>query len=267
MIKDGFSSIGVIATMIFCVLVSTVQNASSTTSKDPQKAKVVSNSTNNNVFGSISFPVQNLPISSRWEKVYGAMEGCGDAAVCRNDDPVMKKLARDMRREGLLEKLKTVNTFINHSIKYRSDKDLYGVVDYWATPEEILKNKAGDCEDFAILKMFALIEARVLPEIMAIVVVRDQEHEAYHAVLSVSSENEILILDILKDDVLNDTAYKSYLPLYSLSTGNTWVHGFRNRPGLAANSRIDIGTVAPGFGPYWANSGQMRCCRALPYRW
>lgn len=36
------------------------------------------------------------------------------------------------------------------------DKEVWGVSDYWATPAETLKKKAGDCEDVAIGKLWNL---------------------------------------------------------------------------------------------------------------
>src|SRR5258708_3269033 len=34
--------------------------------------------------------------------------------------------------------------------KYVSDKDQFGMEDYWQPPEEFERNKRGDCEDFAL---------------------------------------------------------------------------------------------------------------------
>lgn len=54
------------------------------------------------------------------------------------------------------EKLKAVNAFFNEQILYREDLDLWGQLDYWATPLETLELGAGDCEDFALAKYFTL---------------------------------------------------------------------------------------------------------------
>lgn len=40
-------------------------------------------------------------------------------------------------------------------VDYVSDSEQFGIGDYWQTPEEVLKNKKGDCEDLAILFMYA----------------------------------------------------------------------------------------------------------------
>jgi len=42
-----------------------------------------------------------------------------------------------------------MDDWISWNIRYKTDKELYGYDDYWATREETYKNKAGDCEDKA----------------------------------------------------------------------------------------------------------------------
>lgn len=39
---------------------------------------------------------------------------------------------------------------------FETDKELYGFADYWATPTELESNNKGDCEDFAICKLYKL---------------------------------------------------------------------------------------------------------------
>lgn len=54
--------------------------------------------------------------------------------------------------QGLDEiaRLKGVNAFFNRAIVFREDKDVWGQVDYWASPLEMMNRGQGDCEDFAI---------------------------------------------------------------------------------------------------------------------
>ncbi len=54
-----------------------------------------------------------------------------------------------------LARLHYVNSVWN-SLRYASDRDLYGRDDYWATPSETARLGAGDCEDFAIAKYYTL---------------------------------------------------------------------------------------------------------------
>lgn len=54
------------------------------------------------------------------------------------------------------DKLVLINNYINEHINFSSDISLWDNIDYWASPLETLNQGAGDCEDFAIIKYFAL---------------------------------------------------------------------------------------------------------------
>jgi predicted transglutaminase-like cysteine proteinase len=56
-----------------------------------------------------------------------------------------------------IDNVTKVNRWVNRNIKYITDKENQGVADYWQTPRETLKSMQGDCEDYAILKYFMLI--------------------------------------------------------------------------------------------------------------
>lgn len=45
---------------------------------------------------------------------------------------------------------KELSKFLKKNFKFVSDQKLFGVEDYWQTPEEFWKNKKGDCEDYAL---------------------------------------------------------------------------------------------------------------------
>ena len=40
--------------------------------------------------------------------------------------------------------------FLKENFKYKKDKKLFGVEDYWQTAEEFLAHLQGDCEDYAV---------------------------------------------------------------------------------------------------------------------
>jgi hypothetical protein len=50
--------------------------------------------------------------------------------------------------------LQTLCTWIRQDIRYDSDVNLWGFSEYWASPEQTLEKKAGDCDDDAILFMY-----------------------------------------------------------------------------------------------------------------
>ena len=65
-----------------------------------------------------------------------------------------------VKDETELEKLEKVNDFFN-ATPYHSDKEVWGVDDYWATRLEFIGKDKGDCEDYVIAKYFTLKELGV----------------------------------------------------------------------------------------------------------
>ena len=61
-----------------------------------------------------------------------------------------------------IKKLNVVNTWVNQ-IHYKSDKQVYGKSDYWATLYEFVGKNKGDCEDYTIAKYYILKELGVDP--------------------------------------------------------------------------------------------------------
>ena len=69
----------------------------------------------------------------------------------------LHELMLELGQKGVTEKQKViaVNTFFNHMPR-ALDKKVWGRKDYWATPDELLQQRRGDCEDVAIAKYFTL---------------------------------------------------------------------------------------------------------------
>jgi predicted transglutaminase-like cysteine proteinase len=121
-----------------------------------------------------------------------------------------------------MEKLKIVNAFFNQW-PYRLDIEVYGTSDHWATPNEFLK-RSGDCEDYSIVKYFALKQIGFKTEKMRIVVVKDRIRNVAHAVLAVYLNETAYILDNLSDLVLPHDRYRHYIPQYSVNGASRWAH-------------------------------------------
>lgn len=200
------------------------------------------------VFGSVAIPMRNFPVAGRWAKVYREIDACAEGGACGKKGPAFVELAESTRDKRFLEKLTTVNRSINTLIAYRKDDTTYGNLDYWAKPAEILSSGSGDCEDFAILKMAALIAAGVPAQSMSLVVLQDRSRGVYHAILSVATQSGTFILDNLSNTVARDEAYRSYIPLYSFSTDRAWIHGAKPGSAMVATATGNFATVAPGEG-------------------
>ena len=120
------------------------------------------------------------------------------------------------------DKIDRVNKYFN-KWQYRTDMDAYGESDYWATPLEFVIN-SGDCEDYAIIKYFALRELGFSPDDLRIVVVRDQIRGIAHAVLVVFDGDAVWLLDNLTDLLLVQERYSHYLAQYSINEKYRWSH-------------------------------------------
>lgn len=99
----------------------------------------------------------------------------------------------------------------------------YGQEDYWAIAKEFFYN-GGDCEDYAITKFFSLRWLGIDKDTLRIVILQDTNLRIAHAVLAVSYNNDILILDNQTQKVVSHRTIAHYLPLYSVNEKKWWLH-------------------------------------------
>ncbi len=151
--------------------------------------------------------------------------GSGALAGARALQSAMN-LAINLDDEG---KLLAMNQFFNRRIQAREDIEIWGVVDYWASPLEMLQKGSGDCEDFAIAKYFSLAAMGVPIQRLRLVYVRAtiggpggavQAHMvlAYYA----SAGAEPLILDNLVTDVRPASRRADLAPVFSFNSEGLW---------------------------------------------
>lgn len=118
-----------------------------------------------------------------------------------------------------------VNRWVNNEITYRRDPAMFGRRDYWADARATLRSRAGDCEDYAILKMQLLRAAGVASEDMMLTLARDTLRRSDHAVLLVRNEGEWFMLDMASDRVATAAADYGYRPVMSFTAGERFIHG------------------------------------------
>ncbi|MES0075360.1 transglutaminase-like cysteine peptidase [Mesorhizobium sp. M0058] len=200
------------------------------------------------VFGSVALSMRNFPVSARWAPVYKAIVDCTASSACERKNSAFAEIVKAAGNKRFTDKLSFVNSSINRAIAYKKDSVVYGKLDYWAKPREILERRAGDCEDFAILKMAALLHAGIPAQSMSLVVLQDRKRGFFHAVLSVSTGSGVFILDSLSNVVSRDTDLPTYVPLYSFSTDRAWIHGAKTGSAQIADIKGGLSTVAPGEG-------------------
>src|SRR5450631_1601846 len=161
--------------------------------------------------------------SAKWADLQSRIRADKETlAACRSGDRPCPAAARRFlsvieqgrKRQGRAL-LGEINRAINLSIRPMSDLAQYGVEDYWAAPLEALSSGAGDCEDYAIAKYVALEESGIAPVDLQLEIVRDVEHQATHAVVTVRYKDEWLILDNRTLMIVN-AEETHYYPLLAL---------------------------------------------------
>ncbi len=105
-------------------------------------------------------------------------------------------LSKMLSNTDNISKLRNINGFFN-SIPSQKDAYNYKEKEYWATPQEFLQRRAGDCEDYAIAKYFALQYFNWPKDKLWIVFLRDNINAGLHVVLATKTANKGFILDNL----------------------------------------------------------------------
>lgn len=189
------------------------------------------------VFQSVAIPVSSFPAARRWKALLPSVEAEDFAhCVAGSRCAALGRVIGEVSAADLPRKLNVINSAVNHLVRYVPDDGDRGSGDAWASPGDTLARGAGDCEDYAILKMSALRQAGVPMDGMSVVVVRDIRRNLYHAVLSVMSDDGYLILDNLSGRVIPDSLLDTYTPLYSVGSAGAWIHGSRTvRSGAGAS--------------------------------
>jgi predicted transglutaminase-like cysteine proteinase len=123
-------------------------------------------------------------------------------------------------------RLSLLNGFFNQRIEFRSDLEVWGQIDYWASPLESLDKGRGDCEDYAIAKYFSLLSAGVPVAKLRLVYVRALlgGRSVAHMVLAYYAQPgaEPLILDNLLPDVRPASQRPDLQPVFSFNSEGLW---------------------------------------------
>lgn len=121
-------------------------------------------------------------------------------------------------------KLERVNLFVNQ-LRFRSDIQQWGKLDYWATPLEFLQAGAGDCEDFAITKYFSLLQLGIPAQNLRLVYVHSHPLNQAHMVLAYypSPTSDPILLDNLQETLSKASQRSDLLPIYSFDVEKLWL--------------------------------------------
>lgn len=125
---------------------------------------------------------------------YGHVEFCQrEPAECRDSIP---EETRRSATPAAMAELERVNRQVNADIKPVTDREQYGVEDYWTLP----RSGKGDCEDYALLKRQILMRSGWPASALLMTVVFDERKEG-HAVLTARTADGDFILDNKTDTI------------------------------------------------------------------
>lgn len=138
-----------------------------------------------------------------------------------------QKLTTENKNLSEKEKLEAVNVFFN-LLQYEKDINHWGTADHWATPLEFVVSGAGDCEDFAVAKYFALLELGIPDEKLLIMYVKLKEYssvynQAHMVLLYYETPQSVpLVLDNINKEILPADQRTDLKPIYGFNGTGLW---------------------------------------------
>jgi predicted transglutaminase-like cysteine proteinase len=128
------------------------------------------------------------------------------------------QMMNDVRDESEMKKLEKVNDFFNQT-PYASDKETWGISDYWATRLEFIGRDKADCEDYVIAKYFTLKELGVPTSKLFMTYAKSIRYKTAHLVLTYyeTPRSIPLVLDNYNYKILPASQRDDLVPIYSFS--------------------------------------------------
>jgi len=162
----------------------------------------------------------------RFHALIGSKYGAQKANVSRQWEQLIQhgKSMSDQQR------IEQTNRFVHRNVRYRTDMQLYGQEDYWATPLETFGQGLGDCEDYAIAKYITLRAMGVDDDKLRLIYVRARIPQGgthrveAHMVLGyyATPNAEPLILDSLIPEILPASQRRDLTPVFSFNAQGLW---------------------------------------------
>jgi predicted transglutaminase-like cysteine proteinase len=151
-------------------------------------------------------------------KEKAVLEQCRtDAESCPAHAAQFLRLVGAVKAKTGRARLEEANRGINQAIRYVNDLSQHGELDRWSTPLASFATAKGDCEDYAIAKYVALIEAGVARDDLQLVLVRDRLVRQDHAVLAARHDGRWLILDNRWSELTADGEATRFTPLFAIN--------------------------------------------------
>jgi predicted transglutaminase-like cysteine proteinase len=175
------------------------------------------------LFGMETEPVAAGELSEKWHHVEAAMaQDFAVLAQCRANGPCPVAAQRliDISAKGAgrsgRARVGLINRAADLAISPVSDEVQWGVADHWSDPFETLRSNRGDCEDYAILKYAALLQAGISKDDVKIVILKNLFPSETHATVATRVDGQWLILDNRTLTLVRDTDISRTIPVFVL---------------------------------------------------
>ena len=161
-----------------------------------------------------------------WDAARIRAQSAGLPAVAQAKLARLLDLVETQRGQPAQQQLEQVNRFINQQLAWKEDAELWGVADFWASPLQLFAKQAGDCEDLAMAKYFALLGLGLPEASLRLVYVRAQwqGRAQAHMVLAWYPEPhaEPWILDNLDPELKRASQRADLQPVFSFNAQGLW---------------------------------------------
>jgi len=174
------------------------------------------------LFGMETEPVAG-ELAAKWRAVEADIEREQQVlARCRAQEacPAVAQELLDIVAEGAgrsgRARVGLINRAVELAITPTRDEAQWGVADHWSPPFETLQSRRGDCEDYAIVKYVALLQAGLSREDVRIVILRNVLPKEDHAAVAARVDGQWLILDNGRLALVRDTDLVRSIPKFVL---------------------------------------------------
>jgi predicted transglutaminase-like cysteine proteinase len=175
------------------------------------------------LFGMETEAVAAGELPKKWHHVEAAMaQDFAEVAQCHATGicPVAAQRLIDISAKGAgrsgRARVGLINRAADLAISPVSDEMQWGVADHWSDPFETLLSNHGDCEDYAILKYAALLEAGIPKDDVKIVILKNLFPNEEHAAVATRVDGQWLILDNRTLTLVRDTDVTRAIPKFVL---------------------------------------------------
>ena len=172
-------------------------------------------------FRLIAVPMATGELLAKWRSVQKKISAeTAVLARCQAQQecpPAARKLlsivAEGVEHDGLA-RAGVINRAVNLAIAPPSDMKQWGEPDRWSSPFETLTTGRGDCEDYAIVKYAALLNAGFSEHDVKLIILQDLARNENHAVIVLRIDGEWIVLDNRWLALVRDVEVRRIIPLF-----------------------------------------------------